>query len=129
MRRGFFILAVLPWLFMACSKEPVKVDTNNGQQINRKLIIEVKHRYDIGQGLDSLVPGVTVKMFLDPTDRDEDLRIEKQRTTNIEGKSTIENLLDTTYYVRLEHDSLGVLDQNVLITSQTTTAYEYFIYY
>lgn len=129
MKKGIFILAVLPWLAFACSKEPVKVDRGTGQQINRKLTVEVKHRYNIVAAQDSLLPNVTIKMFLDPTDRDEDLRIEKQRTTNYDGKAIFEYLDDTTFYVRLEHDSLGTLDRNITITDQTSSAFEYFLYY
>lgn len=127
MKKGLLLLAVA--LLAACNAEPVKVDDGSGgQKVNRRLFITTEHRYDAANSLDSLLPNVTIEMYLDPQDRIERTNLDRQRITNDSGVATIEYLKDTTYYIRLEHPDLGVQERDVIINDQTLTAYEYFLF-
>ena len=131
MRISYLLLLSFAILGLAsCSKDnEVPTTSTDAPEINRRLVIEVSHVYDRQQRLDSLLPNVTVKLFQDPLDRDEDTDIVVTGVTDVSGKATFSYLKEKTYYVRVEHPDFQSIRTEFTYPKGAVTSYEYYDFY
>lgn len=114
-------------MLASCEKEPRKVDINDGNEnpINRKLEIEVTHRYSNTQ--DSLLPRVAVTLY--ETEEDEQLgRYYRRDTTGAGGVIVFGQIKTGDFRIVLSHATLGIRKKQVKITSQMVSSYEYYYF-
>lgn len=127
MLRAFIAITLLSLGMASCSKEPRKVDINDGNEnpINRKLEIEVTHRYSNTE--DSLLPRVAVTLY--ESEEDEQLgRYYRRDTTDADGVIVFGQIKTGDFRIVLSHENLGIRKREVKITSQMVSSYEYYYF-
>ncbi|CAN5351023.1 hypothetical protein BH09BAC1_BH09BAC1_21890 [soil metagenome] len=121
------LVFVLVLSLASCSKEPRKVDISNGYEnpIERKLILEVTHRYTNYE--DSILAKVAVTLY----EHIEDIQTEqyyRRDTTDSNGKITFNNITSGTLQVVMSHATLGEKKLQINIPEQSVMGYEYLYY-
>lgn len=108
---------------MSCADEPPVADQsfNASQEFNRNVKVELRHYYDLENGLDSLVSNATVLLF-----EDRDVFItngyaDKYRTTDTTGIALFEYLDKDYYYIRVVQPDLGEQTDSVSTPPNTTS--------
>ncbi len=133
MKKGIvaaFAVACVAVTTVSCSKEPRKVDINDGKEnpIDRKLIVEVTDRYIYQSSvLDSVLPDVEVTLFESVADTPMD-NYYRRAFTGTDGKATFQQIKADTFVVILKHPTMGRKQEQVRNTVNTVVSYEYFYF-
>lgn len=128
LRLAFLALACV--CITACNSDPVPTTSTSAPDIDRQLIIEANHVYGPLTRSDSLLPNVTVKLFTDILDREEDEDVVRILTTDSTGRVTFRYLTsEKTYFLRIEHPDFETRDEQFTYPKGAVTAYEFYDFY
>ena len=111
---------------IACKKEkPETSETSKSIPPNRHLKVTVRHIYNLnGQLNDSLLPSASVKLYLDTFSRKNDFDLVTLKSTDSLGDAKFLHLKENYYYLRVIHNSLGILDDEVSTPDKSTSFLE-----
>jgi len=116
-------LCILLVSMASCSKEERKVDINDGTEnpVNRKLEVEVVHRYSMTE--DSLLPNVTISLYESFDDEQTD-RYYRRDTTNQNGVIIFNNIAAGEFRVVMQHPTHGTKNYQINIPTMAVACFE-----
>lgn len=117
------LLCLLLVSMVSCSKEERKVDINDGTEnpVNRKLEVEVVHRYSMTE--DSLLPNVTISLY-ESLDDEQTERFYRRDTTNQDGVIIFNNIAAGEFRVVMQHATHGTKNYEINIPTVAVAGFE-----
>lgn len=111
----------------SCSKEARKVDKNDGTEnpIERKLIVEVTHRYNNYE--DSVLPGAVIA-FYESFDDEQSERYYRRDTTDFNGEIIFNNMAAGEFRVVMTHKDFGQKKFMIDVPVDAVAGYEYYYF-
>ncbi|MBC8172698.1 MAG: hypothetical protein H7X71_02230 [Chitinophagales bacterium] len=98
-------------LFFSCSREEMPDDDhfNAADNFNRTIKINTYHVFDVWNGLDSTLPDVTVEIYSSRENFADVINPDATRITDSAGYAIFEARDKDYYWIRAQHDSLGIV--------------------